>query len=411
MTQHTTKKKKKKTAPDLSESRGFASKYAAASPSSSSSPSKEEQYSHRRALQQAFAGAGVGPGFYGGGGVGGVDPFSFVFGPDARFPFVVPPSTTVEPLGEAGAPSPAPLDGSPSPAPELPPKKKEKAPAPLFNYFSNANHSTFSTTWLAIKAAHLDEYLNRTDLSITFFAPTNAAWEKRLPSITRDLGLDVKGLLSEGKSQVLNEILKYHMLSVKMDFERLSSQSRVTTTANLCSDAKDLEIAEGGAGNGPDAGRGKIALLTSGDGYATLLDRGVKVNRSIVYAIDDVLIPSAVTVPTMQALGQKDMPKMSAEVWADKDLIEHLASVSSGGAAAPAAQPLPSEFRKHRNSHSSNGGPSSSSSSGSNSSSKNKKKRSDDEGSDGGDFDDGAPVSVRSADNGADDTSSDATGN
>ena len=39
--------------------------------------------------------------------MGGVDPFSFVFGPDARFPFVVPPSTTVEPLGEAGAPSPA----------------------------------------------------------------------------------------------------------------------------------------------------------------------------------------------------------------------------------------------------------------------------------------------------------------
>ena len=35
----------------------------------------------------------------------------------------------------------------------------------------------------------------------------------------------------------------------------------------------------------------------------------------------------------------------------------------------------------------------------------------DDDGNDGGDFDDGAPVSVRSADNGADDTSSDATGN
>ncbi len=313
----------------------------------------------------------------------------------------------------SGAPSPAPLDGgSPSPAPE--PKKKERAPAPLFNYFANANHSTFSTTWLAIKAAHLDEYLNRTDLAITFFAPTNAAWERRLPSITRDLGLDVKGLLSEGKSQVLNEILKYHMLSVRMDFERLSSQSKVTTTANLCSDAKDLEIAEGGAGNGPDAGRGRIALLTSGDGYATLLDRGVKVSRNIVYAIDDVLLPSAVTVPTMQALGQKDLLKMSAEVWADKDLIERLSSVSSGGAAAPAAQPLPSEFRRHRSPSSSGGGSRASSSSGSSSSrsssSKNKKEH-DDEGSDGGDFDDGAPVSVRSADNGADDTSSDATGN
>ena len=198
-----------------------------------------------------------------------------------------------------------------------------------------------------------------------------------------------------------------------MDYERLSSQSKVTTTANLCSDAKDLEIAEGGAGNGPDsAGRGKIALLTSGDGYATLLDRGVRVNKSIVYAIDDVLLPSAVTVPTMQALGQKDLLKMSAEVWADKDLIEHLAGVSSGGASAPAAQPLPSEFRRHRSASSSSGSRSSSSSSSSSgSSSKNKKKRNDDDGNDGGDFDDGAPVSVRSADNGADDTSSDATGN
>lgn len=211
----------------------------------------------------------------------------------------------------------------------------------------------------------------------------------------------------------MNEILKYHMLSVRMDYDRLASQSKVTTTANLCSDAKDLEIAEGGAGNGPDSssGRGKIALLTSGDGYATLLDRGVRVNKSIVYAIDDVLLPSAVTVPTMQALGQKDLLKMSAEVWADKDLIEHLASVSSGGAAAPAAQPLPSEFRKHK-SASSSGGSHSSSGGSSSGSSKNKKKRNDDDGgSDGGDFDDGAPVSVRSADNGADDTSSDATGN
>lgn len=324
------------------------------------------------------------------------------------------PAPSKSSAASTGAPSPAPLDGgsSPSPAPSAPKQKKEKAPAPLFNYFALSNHSTFSTTWLAIKAAHLDEYLNRTDLAITFFAPTNAAWEKRLPSITRDLGLDVKGLFSEGKSQILNEILKYHMLSVKMDFDRLSSQSKVTTTANLCSDAKDLEIAEGGAGNGPDAGRGKIALLTSGDGYATLLDRGVRVNRSIVYAIDDVLIPSAVTVPTMQALGQKDLLKMSAEVWADKDLIEHLAGVANGGAAAPAAQPLPSEFRKHRSASSSSGSSRSSSSS-SGSSSKNKKKRNDDDGgSDGGDFDDGAPVSVRSADNsGADDTSSDSTGN
>lgn len=94
------KNKTKQTAPDLSE-------YAAASPSPSSS--KQEQYSRPRALQQAFAGAGVGPGFGpgDGGGVGGFDPFSFVFGPDARFPFAVPPSATVEPLGEAGAPSPA----------------------------------------------------------------------------------------------------------------------------------------------------------------------------------------------------------------------------------------------------------------------------------------------------------------
>lgn len=336
--------------------------------------------------------------------------------PDSTGPAPAPSRSKTR-RASSGAPSPAPLLGvgvgggaAPSPAPS---PKKQRPPAPLFEFFSSKNRSEFSVTWLAIKAAHLDEYLNRTDISITFFAPTNSAWERRLPSITRELGLDTKGLFSEGKSQILNEIMKYHMLSVRMDRERLSSQSKVTTDANLCSDAKDLEIAEAAlSGNDTSSSSsraGKIALLTSGDGYATLLDSGTRVGKSIVYAIDDVLLPSAVTVPTMQALGQKDLLKMSAEVWADKDLIDHLASVASGGAAAPSAQPLPSDFRRHKTSSSSSSGSRSSSSS---SGSKSKKKRNDDnEDGGGGDFDDGAPVSVRSTDSGADDTSSDSTGN
>ena len=97
--------KKTLSAPDLSEA---SPKYAAASPSPSSpAQEKQQRFAPRRRLQQAFAGAGAGPGFYPGGGARGFDPFSFVFGPDARFPFAVPPSTTVEPLGEAGDPSPA----------------------------------------------------------------------------------------------------------------------------------------------------------------------------------------------------------------------------------------------------------------------------------------------------------------
>jgi uncharacterized surface protein with fasciclin (FAS1) repeats len=245
----------------------------------------------------------------------------------------------------AAAPAPA-----PTPARAFAPARapKPRPVPPLYNYFGNTNHSQFSTFWLAVKAAHLDEWLNRTDTGLTVFAPTNAAWEKRLPSLTRELGLDVKTLFSEGKSQVLNEIIKYHMLSSRFDADKLASAGRVTTMLNLGSDAKDLDVADGADG--------RLALLASDGGYAQILDRGVRVNKSIVYAIDDVLLPSAVTVPTKQALGQADLGKVSAEVWADADIIARLQSVATGGAASPTAGPLPDEFRRRRRSGGGGGG-------------------------------------------------------
>ena len=57
------------------------------------------------------------------------------------------------------------------------------------------------------------ESFNNDDLAITMFVPTNAAWEKRLPTLTRPNDISAHDLFSVGKSDALRGIMEYHILS------------------------------------------------------------------------------------------------------------------------------------------------------------------------------------------------------
>ena len=56
------------------------------------------------------------------------------------------------------------------------------------------------------------DYFNDTNVEVTFFAPTNAAWAKRLPSLTRPYNLTVPDLFTTGREPIMDSIMKYHMM-------------------------------------------------------------------------------------------------------------------------------------------------------------------------------------------------------
>ena len=57
------------------------------------------------------------------------------------------------------------------------------------------------------------DYLKDSSLTLTVFAPTNDAWVKRLPTLTRANGITVSDLFSESKSAALQNMLQYHILN------------------------------------------------------------------------------------------------------------------------------------------------------------------------------------------------------
>lgn len=57
------------------------------------------------------------------------------------------------------------------------------------------------------------DYLADNTLTLTIFAPTNDAWVKRLPTLTRANGITVADLFSESKSAALQNMLQYHILN------------------------------------------------------------------------------------------------------------------------------------------------------------------------------------------------------
>lgn len=71
----------------------------------------------------------------------------------------------------------------------------------------------------------LAESINNPDLAVTIFAPTNDAFLKRLPSITKPNGIQPSDLFTVGKSDALRGIVQYHILSTVIEVSALLSVS------------------------------------------------------------------------------------------------------------------------------------------------------------------------------------------
>ena len=56
-------------------------------------------------------------------------------------------------------------------------------------------------------------YLNDSSLALTVFAPTNAAWLLRLPTLTTANEITVEQLFSQSKSAAVQNMLQYHILN------------------------------------------------------------------------------------------------------------------------------------------------------------------------------------------------------
>lgn len=204
--------------------------------------------------------------------------------------------------------------------------------SPLINYFSNTNSSTYSYFWTALQAANLDSYLNDTTLAITIFAPTNDAWLKRLPTLTRANGITVQELFSESKSAALQNMLQYHILNTVQKANTFKDGNYLSTLANLCSDAKTLSV---------NVTNNTITLMSAGGSHPKLLDLGILVgnqSQSIVYPVDDVLLPSVVTVPLSVALSNfnASSTNLYTPTIAEKqDQLSNLQSQTANEALAP----------------------------------------------------------------------------
>lgn len=210
--------------------------------------------------------------------------------------------------------------------------------SPLVEYLSFSNSSLFGTTWLAIQAAHLDKYLNDPNLAITFFVPTNEAWEKRISTLTKMNDISVYDLFSEGRSPALAELLKYHILQGFRTWSSLTGRSRVSSLANLCSDAKDL---------GFEKSDNQLVMQAAGNTVALVLDRGMQVGKSLVFPIDDILLPAAVTITLHDAL-QGFCPgngKMRDSVYGSKSTLDKLNGIASSTPIAALAPAAPEDMR------------------------------------------------------------------
>ncbi|KAK9790550.1 hypothetical protein WJX73_001347 [Symbiochloris irregularis] len=213
--------------------------------------------------------------------------------------------------------------------------------APVAKYFSDTNASTFSIFWLAIEAANIAQSINNPDLAVTIFAPTNAAWLKRLPSITQPNGIQPSDLFTVGKSDALRGIVQYHILSTVIPSAKYV-KGALSTSSNLCSNAKDLKAVQSG---------GSIMLESAGGTQAYILDKGVKLGNnatktySTIYPIDDLLLPDVVTVPLNVALEKNGatQQQLVAAVQGDAAAIDALNSDSAAASPLIAQPASPTE--------------------------------------------------------------------
>jgi hypothetical protein len=127
-------------------------------------------------------------------------------------------------------------------------------------------------------------------------------------------------------------MLQYTFLNQLSKANTFKDGDFLSTLANLCSDAKTLSIAVDGS---------TITLLSAGGSRPKLLDRGILVGdkaQSIVYAIDDVLLPSVVTIPLSVALSNFNATGtniFSPTIAGKTDTLDEITKETANEAPAP----------------------------------------------------------------------------
>lgn len=126
-----------------------------------------------------------------------------------------------------------------------------------------AEEDSLSTLNDALQAANLGDAIDRVG-EYTLFAPTNSAFEQ-LPEGT------LEALLQPENQDILQSILKYHIVLGEASFENLKSTAYETAHG----EAVSVDVAEGNATIGS----------------AAIEETGIQTENGIVHTIDSVLLP------------------------------------------------------------------------------------------------------------------------
>jgi uncharacterized surface protein with fasciclin (FAS1) repeats len=188
------------------------------------------------------------------------------------------------------------------------PASAPPALAPL----ARALASNYTTFWDVVTAARMEKLFDDPTARLTVLAPTNEAWLKRLPSLTTGANLTLAQLLA--KERVIEQVLNYHAIpGPGIDsLEKLALRGRLPTNAASCSTSKEIQVAAeqpAGTANG-----GQVTLASSLGGTARTVGppQLVSGGSSSIIPIDDVLLPSTVVVPTLDALAGPSAAGQSA---------------------------------------------------------------------------------------------------
>ena len=246
-------------------------------------------------------------------------------------------------VGGAGPsnPSPPPLE-RPSP-----PRSHRRPGASLFfptafhthtHTHTHAHHRTHTHTHSHSPPPHTPlsypppELFDDRTAQLTVLAPTNDAWVKRLPSLTAAANLTLPQLLSDGRARVMEQVINYHVLPGRPvdSLDQLGLRGRLSTNANSCSTAKNVEVA---AVQPAGDSAGQVTLASSLGGTArTAGPPGRVAGGSTIFPIDDVLLPASVTLPFEAALaGPADLATSAVDP----------ATLAALSAAVEGKEPLP----------------------------------------------------------------------
>ncbi|KIZ06076.1 fasciclin-like protein [Monoraphidium neglectum] len=138
---------------------------------------------------------------------------------------------------------------------------------------AGAPAAQFSTLLAAVKAAGLADALNKPDLALTIFAPTNAAFAKLITA----LKTTPEKLLAD--KALLTKVLSYHVVPVGA--AKSTSLKNGQKWATLLK-GQDLTV---------DLSKAGTVVIKGATNSATVVAADVPAGKSIVHVIDTVLVP------------------------------------------------------------------------------------------------------------------------